>query len=294
MSADAPGRILFETDLLRIKRGPHGLVCYPVHDEFVGRSLDLYGEWSAGDAEVVAPYLRPGMTALDVGANLGSFTLFLAQAVGRTGRVHAFEPVAATHGLLRCNLALNALAQVQAHEVAVGSGPGRVAVPEIDLSRPGNFGAAALCEATAGGRRVERIALDDLDLPACDLIKADVEGHELDVLRGAERLLGRARPVLLLENEEPSLSAPLISALHGLGYRLWWHAPPLFRRDNPFGCREDCFPGLGSLNLLCLPAERSDAPRGLVPVRSSSDWPSWWPDWSARPAAEPATRFDLR
>ena len=277
------GATLLDTGMLRLKRGRHGLVLYPVLDAFVGRSVDLYGEWSLGDAQVVSPYLRPGMTALDVGANLGTFTLFLAGAVGATGRVHAFEPVRASRRLLAANCALNGLDQVEIHGAAVGAAAGFATVPELDLGLAGNFGAAALGPA-GSGRTVAMLAIDDLALEACDLIKADVEGHERDVLAGASRTVARFRPgLLLLENEEPSLSAALIEALLALDYRLWWHAPPLFAPDNWFGCRDDAFPTLGSLNLLALPAERGEVRTDFPPVRGPDDWPAWWPDWSAQP-----------
>lgn len=281
----ARGATLLDTGTVRLKRGRHGLVLYPVLDEFVGRSVDLYGEWSPGDAEVVSRYLRPGMTALDIGANLGTFTLFLSAAVGAGGRVHAFEPVEASRRLLAANCALNGLGQVEIHAAAVGAAAGVATVPEVDFSRVGNFGAAALGP-DGSGRVVGMVAIDDLDLAACDLIKADVEGHERDVLLGAHRTIARFRPVLLLENEEPSLSAALIEALVALDYRLWWHGPPLFTPDNWFGCLDDAFPGLGSLNLLALPAERQEVRADLPPVTGRNDWPAWWPDWSAqRPAA---------
>ena len=277
--------LLLENGPVRVRRGPHGLLAYASRDQFVGRSVDLYGEWSAGDAAVIAPYLRHGMTALDIGANIGTLTLFLAEAVGAGGRVHAFEPVAASFRLLCANLALNNLAQVEAHPAAVGACRGEVLVPELDLAMPGNYGAAAL---GASGRLAPLIAIDDLDLTACDLIKADVEGRERDVVAGAARTLARFRPVLLLENEEPSLSGPLIEALLAAGYRLWWHSPPLFRPDNFAGWPENVFPGLGSLNLLGLPAEREAPPAELLPVAGPEDWPAWWPDWSAQDPSSPA------
>ena len=286
-AGEARGATLLDTGTLRLKHGRHGLVLFPVLDAFVGRSVDLYGEWSPGDAEVVAPYLRPGMTALDIGANLGTFTLFLAAAVGAGGRVHAFEPVEASRRLLAANCALNGLGHVEIHDAAVGAAAGVATVPEVDFGRAGNFGAAAL-RPGGSGRTVEMLAVDDLDLAACDFIKADVEGHEREVLVGARRTIARFRPVLLLENEEPSLSAALIEALLALDYRLWWHGPTLFRPDNWFGCTEDAFPGLGSLNLLALPAERPESRADLPPVTGPQDWPDWWPDWSAGPSSASA------
>lgn len=275
---------LIESGPIRVKRGRHGLLAYSIHDTFVGRSIDLYGEWSPGDAQVLAPFLRPGMTVLDIGANLGSLTLFLADAVGPSGRVLAFEPVPALHRLLCCNLALNNLDQVEAWQTAIGRMGGEARVPELALGEPGNFGAAALARGGAG-RSVPMLAVDDLDLAACGLIKADVEGHECEVLRGSTRTVARFRPVLFLENEEPSLSGPLIRQVLDLGYRPYWHSPHLFSPDNYFGATADAFIGLGSLNLLCLPAERDEVPAGLKPVSSPDEWPDWWPNWSRQPDA---------
>jgi FkbM family methyltransferase len=271
---------LLENRGVRVKAGRHGLVAYSSHDTFVGRSIDLYGEWSPGDAALLARFVGPGMTVLDIGANIGTHTLFFAERVGESGRVLAFEPVAAIFRLLCCNVALNGLGQVRARPAGVGRVGGRVQVPAISLHEPANLGATTL---THGGEdEAAIVAIDELGLTACDLVKADVEGMEDEVIAGAERTIARCRPVLFLENEEPSLSPPLMRRLLALDYRLYWHAPPLFSPDNFFGNPTDVFPTLGSLNLLGLPAERGTVVKDLDEVQGPDDWPAWWPDWSSR------------
>ena len=65
---------------------------YNVNDDYIGRSLDIYGEFSEGEIEAFSLLVHPGDIVLDVGANIGSHTIWFAQAVGPTGGVMAFEP----------------------------------------------------------------------------------------------------------------------------------------------------------------------------------------------------------
>jgi FkbM family methyltransferase len=280
---------LIDNGNVRVKAGRHGLMAFNVHDTFVGRSLDLYGEWSPEDARLLSAHLRPGMTVLDIGANIGAHTLFFAAAAGPTGEVLAFEPVPGLFQLLCCNLALNGLARVRTFPAAVGRARGAAGLPALDLGRPGNFGAAAIVPA-GGGEAAPVLAIDDLGLGACHLMKIDVEGMEGEVLAGAAATIARHRPVLFVENEEPASSPALLRQVFGFGYRAWWHSPPLFSPGNHYGNPVDVFPGLGSLNLLCLPPGHEPPPAGdyLLPVNGVEDWPAWWPDWSAQTRSQTA------
>src|ERR1043166_6217492 len=107
---------------IRLKRTRHGAMLYCIHDMYVGRSLDLYGEFSAEETALFGRLIEPGMTVLDVGANIGVHTLDLAAAVGPTGAVIAFEPQGFLHQILRTNILLNELVNVQAIHGALGRG----------------------------------------------------------------------------------------------------------------------------------------------------------------------------
>jgi hypothetical protein len=131
-------------------------------------------------------------------------------------------------------------------------------VPNIAelATTPHNSGGVSLGEVDEGIPITVR-PLDDLvgDMQRLRLIKIDVEGMELEVLKGAQRLIDRHRPLLYVENDRVDNSKALIEHLMRLGYRLWWHAPPLFNPDNYFGIDEDDYPNIVSLNLFCQPRE---------------------------------------
>jgi FkbM family methyltransferase len=142
---------------------------------------------------------------LDVGANVGWFSLNLAARMdARRRRVVAFEPVAATAALLRRNIALNGLeAVVTAVEAGVADqdGQGEFHVP-VDVAGAASLQHLGLDRET----RLEKVALVSLDsyaarsgLGRIDLIKGDVEGAELMLVKGALGLIGRDRPILMLE-----------------------------------------------------------------------------------------------
>lgn len=131
--------------------------------------------------------LRADELFVDIGANVGSYTVLAAKAVG--ARVICFEPIAATHAALLDNLRLNAIeARVDARRACVGSRPGQVrmttALDTVNHVLPD--GAAATPESDI----VDCVRLDDaLGGATPRLIKLDVEGYELEVLRGAEHCL---------------------------------------------------------------------------------------------------------
>lgn len=86
-----------------------GVMLFNPLDSFVGRSLDLYGEFSRGEAAVFDQIVAPGDTVLDVGANIGAHTLWMARRVGPAGSVIAFEPQRAVFQTLCANMALNGM-----------------------------------------------------------------------------------------------------------------------------------------------------------------------------------------
>ena len=94
---------------MRLAACRHGTMLFNAGDIYIGASLAAYGEFSEGEVALFRQLLRPGMTALDVGANIGAFTLPMARLVGATGRVIAWEPQRIVVQTLCANLALNAI-----------------------------------------------------------------------------------------------------------------------------------------------------------------------------------------
>src|SRR5262249_8759736 len=155
--------------------------------------------------------------------------------------VFAFEPQRLVFQTLCANLALNGLTNVVCRQAALGAHPGTLRGPVLAPDVVQNFDALAPGAFTRG-EDVPVETIDSLNLTGCDLIKADVEGMELDVLRGAARTIETYRPLLYVENERPELSRALLSHLLALGYVAYWHLPPYFHPSNHFGNLQNVFP----------------------------------------------------
>jgi FkbM family methyltransferase len=244
---------LWEEQHIRLKRCRDGLLMYNINDSFIGRALDKYGEIFRGEAWVFSQLVRQDMTVVEVGANIGVLTVPLARFVGARGKVIAFEPQRIVYQMLCGNIALNALANVFAHHAAAGRAAGTIAVPPVDYAAPGNFGGVSLGVST-DGEIVPLVTIDQLGMSACDFIKIDVEGMELDVLLGASTTIETFRPRLYVENDRGGeKSAALIRHLLALDYRLYWHLPRLYESDNYFGDPENFFGNTVSANMICIP-----------------------------------------
>jgi FkbM family methyltransferase len=255
---------------LRMKLCRHGVMLYNHCDQYVGGSLASYGEFSELEAQFFSNLVRQDMVVVEVGANIGAHSVHLAKLVGAKGKVIAFEPQQVVFQMLCANLALNDIKNVDARCLAVGAAQGEITVPRVDYRKEGNFGGISLGD--DDGDVVEMVALDGLMLPACHVIKIDVEGMEKEVLDGARQTITRFRPYLYVENDRLDKHAELISALLDLDYRMLWHMPWLYNPANFAGNSDNIFPGLASCNLICLPREAvSDSFESLDEVKSASD-----------------------
>lgn len=147
--------------------------------------------WNAEEYAAFKAAARPGAIVLDIGANLGAYTVLFAQWVGSAGRVYAFEPAPETRAGLERQIALNRVAErviVRGEAVAASTGRRR-------FHASGWRGDNRLIGASGDGVDVMAISIDDFcarEGIVPDVVKIDVEGGELDVLRGARQTLARA------------------------------------------------------------------------------------------------------
>jgi FkbM family methyltransferase len=248
---------LVENRHVAVKRCRHGLLMYNRNDQFVGRGLDLYGQWCEFEIQLVRRFIAPGDIVIDAGANIGTHTIAFAGLVGPTGLVHAFEPQPRNFHMLAGNVALNALDNVICHQQAVGDAAREIALPPLPPpDMPFNFGALALSRASAGGARVPLVTLDSLALAACRLIKIDTEGMEPQVLDGARELIARCRPLLYVENNAPGASPALSQRLDALGYAARWSMFPYFDPNNFYANTVNIWPNVvPPANLICAPQD---------------------------------------
>ncbi|HKF49237.1 MAG TPA: FkbM family methyltransferase [Terracidiphilus sp.] len=172
--------------------------------------------------------VQRGWTALDVGANMGYFTLLLSRLVGETGVVHSFEPTQRMSEKLQRHIELNRASNVRAHHLALSDtvtetrlieSPGD-SLSNTRLAREDEPGAESVSVSTLD-KFVEESAIDHIDF-----IKIDIEGSEARFLRGAAKALKRWRPTLLIEINPGMLAQfgstreEVISMLQELDYEL--------------------------------------------------------------------------
>jgi FkbM family methyltransferase len=258
----------------------HGLMLANVNDIYMGAAIATYGECNELELAILVALAQYNGLVVEVGANMGIHTVPLAQTLRQQGRqLVAFEPQPVVFQQLCANLALNGLMNVTAWPFACGEKPGTVTFPRPDYLKAGNFGGVSMSSsahvAGEGCLQAPCVRLDDmLEHEHVGLLKIDVEGFELRVLKGSRALIRRSRPLLYVENDRVENSQELIEWLWGAGYNLWWHTPPLFNPQNFFGVTRDLYGNIASFNMLGVPREvKLAVPGPLVRVEDSSYHP---------------------
>jgi FkbM family methyltransferase len=166
----------------------------------------LVNRFEPAETAFVEQYLRAGMSFVDIGANIGWFSLIAAKAVGPTGQVVAIEPRPDSIERLAMSARENGFANVRTLHMALAARAGRSKVG-AHLAGANSGGTwlittAELARTMAVDHQLFDVdvgRLDDIDLPACDLLKIDVEGAEHLVLEGGRATLARHRPAILCE-----------------------------------------------------------------------------------------------
>lgn len=230
-------------------------VLYNPNDQYVGRSFDLYGQFSEGELRFLLAGTEPDHTVLDIGANMGAFTVPLARAARR---VIAIEPQRLVFQMLNANLALNGITNTLTVHAAAGAIEGQeVLIPALDPAGKQNFGGLSIDpSATTGGEKVRTVTVDGLDIGPVHIIKIDVEGMERDVLLGARATINDWKPALYIENDRADKSPELIRTVEEMGYVAHWHLPPLYSPNNAAGEAENIFPNIVSVNMICWHKDR--------------------------------------
>ncbi len=212
-------------------RDRHGLTYLLEPTDDVELYRRHHGWFEEAEQAFVVRHLRPGMTAVDVGAYIGVYTCLMARLVGPGGRVHAFEPSTTSFARLCRHVELNGLANVVANRQAVAGESGRLALrcypPPFE-----SLSSLVRRELVRSGRAippmreepVEAVSLDDYaaraGLGRIDLLKLDAEGAELRILRGCRRLLAREaiRALLIEVNDDV---ARILAELRAAGFRFF-------------------------------------------------------------------------
>ncbi|MBS0208140.1 MAG: FkbM family methyltransferase [Planctomycetes bacterium] len=204
-------------------------------NDHIGGDIFWYGGYNRHMLPVFDQLLKPGMLALDVGANIGEVSLALGKRVGRKGQVFAFEPMHEILGLLRENLALNPGLPIEAVPLGLAARSGVAAMyadTTSDTVGEKNLGTGSLfkhCETEESSQQVQLTTIDEFvarrGLSRVDMIKLDIEGAELSALQGSRRTLETYRPWLIIEVQAGTCemagyqAREILELLEPLGYR---------------------------------------------------------------------------
>lgn len=208
--AEAPTRVVPMGDRVLALTHTGRKIFLDAADIGITPHIAMTGMWERETEIVVRRLLRPGQTAIEVGANMGYHTLAMAEEVGPTGRIHAFEANPAIAKLLDATIQVNGfLDRVVLHPKAALAQRG-----EVEFAvHPDHCGSAHLAvpqdqPCYTGRARVPGVPLDEepgRDLPAVDMIRMDAEGSEPLVLRGAAWLLARSPNLTIVMEWAPLL-----------------------------------------------------------------------------------------
>ncbi len=177
--------------------------------------------------------VRPGDTVFDIGAHRGFFTLVASVLTGPRGRVIAFEPLPLNQSYLYEHLRVNRTNNVTVIEAAVADFSGTARFSDGSDYNPKCISAHLSNE---GEIEVRTLTLDEVvesgEAPSPRLMKIDVEGAEVMVLRGAHRLLERTGPTLVIDTHGRATHEKCCDFLRGLGYGLVTFGEEIFVLDN--------------------------------------------------------------
>jgi len=214
--------------------------------EGIDFAIYLLGAFERSTVNTLEKLVKPGDVVFDIGANIGAHTLGLARSVGPSGRVYGFEPAAFAFAKLRANLALNPDLDSRTfpRQILLSASAADPSEAEIYASWPleamdsvhpkhrGELVTTRGAVVDTLNHFVEREGIDRLDL-----IKMDVDGHELPVLQGGLGMIKKFRPILVMElspyvhREHHHDFAEFVALLRDAGYSLQdatnWHPLPL-------------------------------------------------------------------
>lgn len=176
----------------------------PIMDKGIERALFMHGTYEEGTLRVIKQILRDGSRFIDIGANIGLMSLHAAKILGGKGKVLAFEPLSSTYDILLQNIKLNNFGNIKTENIAIGSQNGTVDIFEnravnrgsSSLIKPNNTESSNKTPVKLLDKYLEEHRMNRI----IDCIKIDVEGWELEVLKGAGATLSaHDAPICIIE-----------------------------------------------------------------------------------------------
>jgi len=192
----------------------------PAYDFVVGSFVKHAGTYDPNEEQVLRMLLKPDDCAIEIGSNIGSYTVVLADQVGKKGLVYAFEPFRKIFQIMNANLALQGYGNVVSKQVGISNKRQFISVKAPDLNDFTNLGAARVFYQQEedishvpfdGFEEIEVETLDTLRINCgqtdeakekkVDFIKIDAEGMELEVVEGGLGMINAHQPLIYVESQ---------------------------------------------------------------------------------------------
>jgi FkbM family methyltransferase len=216
-----------------VKRIIHGnIMNLSLQDSGISQELAVYKTHEPISMKMLIGEIKPGMRVVDIGANIGYYALTEAKLVGNKGDVIAIEPVPSNVKMLKSNIAANGYNNIRIYEVAIGP-ENRSA--KMYLSNKSNLSAMLPNkESTGNYLTVPMVTLDSLlaNEKQIDYIQMDMEGYEVEAIKGMLGILNRYHPGIFMEIHSPQAGGEnavnLLKQLKSLGYRTKYAVDKVF------------------------------------------------------------------
>ena len=237
----------------------HGIFSYYTNDQYIGKSLSVYGEWSENEVVLLKQLINTNENIIEVGSNIGTHTVPLAKHVLNGGLVYAIEPQSQNYKLLSKNIKDNKLENVKILKLAISSKQGEAYINIFNENMINNYGDSKIFENNFQNSESVRVKtldqlfyIDDKKKKPIKLIKCDAQGQELNIILGSKKIIDIYKPFLYLENDDINTSKPLIEIIKDMGYIMFWHLPPLYNPNNFKKNNKNIFAKIISCNMLCI------------------------------------------
>ena len=207
---------------------------YHANDSVIGMQLTQYGEYQQKEINLLSNLLKQDdntdTVVWEVGANIGTHAMAFSKVAKQ---VVCWEANPQHFAVLKLNTKGKLAPNVHCINKAIGAPDVEtITVEQFDDTVPGNYGAARVGGKT--GTVIECRTLDSylMELSPPSLVKIDVEGHEVDVLKGAIALMLITKPVIFMEAGEQTDTSEHYNLLDKHGYKMWWYACPNYNPEN--------------------------------------------------------------
>jgi FkbM family methyltransferase len=239
----------------------HGQIAHYTSDDTIGRSLAKYGEWAEEEIYLISRYLKTGDTVLDIGANIGSHSLAFSKIIGENGFVIAIDAQYQIFKILCMNVLINELENILCLNALASDELTIEFTPYKKLKEKSNYGATSYLQRSTKLRDMKApilgMTIDSLKLSYCNLIKIDVEGMELSVLRGSYDTLIKFKPYVYFEQTSSNGLKDIFSYLKDIGYTMYWHVANPYNSNNFNNEKLNIFGGTCEVNIFAIPKDKN-------------------------------------